>query len=254
MATLIIPTKRVFARPILLDAKQLLQLDQTVDRCAEKLFTDSERQLTEKTTARAKDSVEKYGLSEERAQAEEREWLKSRGWGVETRTLTVNLSRGRQLEVQNFTEALEHTELDVETPLGFSLYYKTGDHKIVVDLDMGWTDELLIETKPNDSELSQAVFGSLSNWARDVVTPIWQQKWFVSRGLFRFVLWMCFFFGVLLFFASYRQTRTQSANEAEAYKLLQQGIDSSNEKQAISLILAIESDYGATIDKVKSIK
>jgi hypothetical protein len=47
---------------------------------------------------------------------------------------------------------------------------------------------------------------------------------------------------------SYQQTRTQSANKAEAYKLLQHGIDSSNEKQAISLILAIESDYGATIE------
>jgi len=158
MATLIIPTKRVFARPVLLDAKQLLQLDQTVDRCAEKLFADSGRQLAEKTTSGAKESVEKYRQSEEQAQASAREFLmETYGLGVETRTLTIDLSRGRQLEVQNFTEALEHTELDVETPLGFSLYYKTGDYKILVNLNTGWTDGLLIQTEPNDSELSQAV-------------------------------------------------------------------------------------------------
>jgi len=83
--------------------------------------------------------------------------METYGLGVETRTLTIDLSRGRQLEVQNFTEALEHTELDVETPLGFSLYYKTGDYKILVNLNTGWTDGLLIQTEPNDSELSQAV-------------------------------------------------------------------------------------------------
>jgi hypothetical protein len=252
VATLITPTQRVFSRPILIDSQQLLQLDDVIDRCTAKLRVESERVLQEK----ANEKIKKLNLKPEEIEAERESQRQYHryvdGWGKETKTLTISLSRGRELEVRNFAEAMEHANLDSEIPIGFSLFYKTGTYKIRVSLGDSWTDDLKIAAEPNDAELSQAVFGSLCNWAKGVAPSLWQRRWRQLALVCQVILLPALLFGIILYMDSYTQTRSQSGNKEAAHKILEHGIDASNEKQALSLLLAINSDYGATVETNKN--
>jgi hypothetical protein len=242
---------------MLLDSSQLLALDQLMDKHVERLRVEGENILSEKVDARVQSTNSKKNLTpdelEKEIKSQRQSLIYMEDWTKEDRVLTMGLSRGRELKVQNFAEAIEHAELDEEIPFRFSYYYKTGKLKINIGLNSGWSEEgLTVETAPNDLETMQSIFGSLSNWANEASAPIWQQMWFSCRSVIRFILWMSFVFGLVSLAGIYYSTPdTQAANKAEAHKLLQHGIDASNESRAVALLLAIESGFDTGVHDEK---
>lgn len=245
------PNERKFRLPIHVSLQQLKQLDEIVDRYAEKFLAESERLLEQNV-----DKVfNRYYRKEAQTEVEVQQIkatirqsaIRDDGWCKESRTIVISLSHGRQLEVKNFTEAAEHPGLDKEIPRGLELDYKVYPLRVRVKIDNSiWLEGLEVSVKPNDSELAQAMFGSLSHWASDVAAPFWHQRWRQLRLLFFLVFLSGLFmsFGLVI-----GKSTDQSRNKQEAHQLLEHGIDSGNEARAISLILALESGYAGQSTK-----
>ena len=102
--------------------------------------------------------------------------------------------------------------------------------------------ELQITVEPRSTSLSQELFGVLKHWATGVQPPIWQ-RWILNiRFLGRWIL----FLWILILAAGFFSTAPPNFKEhykQEARKLLDQGINSSNQQKALELLLAVESDY-----------
>ena len=249
VATITSPTARTFARPIWVDLAQLKNLDAIIDRYSERLQAEHEKLLDEETDSQFSEYYARPGMTDEQIASQKasikQTLINKSGWGKETRSLTVDLSHGRQLEVRDFTEAADHAGLDDEIPFGFFLFYILKPFKVRVSLNSSWEEKLNISTEPSEAELSRAIFGSLSNWGKDVAAPALYRKWFQLRWLFWMLLCLCLVVGVSLFIGGFNDIR--SANIEAAHKLLDHGIDSSNESQALSLVLAIESEYGGKV-------
>jgi len=166
--------------------------------------------------------------------------------GKESRSASLYLKGGREVQAERFSEAINQPLGDAEEASGMALYLTIGTVRARVLLgEMRWTQELTIDVEPNDLEAAQGFFGALSNWASDVDAPRWQQRWLAWRPAFVLALVLWAFLGLLFTpFLSWTWAG-QRASRAEARKLLAQGVNPKNETRAIELLLAIESNYDA---------
>jgi len=248
MAKLTFPTDRTIPLPILIDAEQLRRLDQIVDQSIPKLREERDRRLDSELEADIADDLKRGFLKKEQITAEYREklkkqWMLRRSWGTEQRSVTISLSRGREVEVETFAQAESHSQSQHEVPLGFSCHAAVGPATLQVGLNSPWSRALVIQVKPSDGQAVQDVFGSIINWANDVRAPQWQHLWRELQGLFSFFLMMVVILGSIVVPLSVWGEGAKSVNKAEARKLLQQGVNPSNQLRALELLLAIESEY-----------
>jgi hypothetical protein len=246
MAKLSFPTSREIKGPLLIDAAQLEVLDQIIDRYLEPMREYRNNTVNEQASKRAREGVSEGWLKEERAatyEAERKQELLSRYDFQEARSVSLYLTKGREIQAHRFSEAVSQPVGDEEMALGFSSHVGVGVVKAKVQL-RGSSEEISIDVEPKNVEVAQEMFGALSNWASDIEAPKWQQKWLefklVPVGLLCFVIFFGFIAVPLI---NYVVGGGESASIVEAHKLLASGINSSNEQRAITLLLAIASHY-----------
>jgi len=225
----------------------LERLDEIVDEHFSALRQERDRQLDVEINSEIEEEVIKGFVKREKAgeAREDRKKIRqgSWRWRKEKRSLRISLSRGREVHVERFAEAISHSPSQDEIPLGFLFHLEVHPVEVVVDVNGPWGNELTIRVTPNDLEASQEIFGTLVNWANDVEPPRWQQKWFSWSGGAAFLLVLLLAFGVVLIpLASWGTGATQTTKE-EARKLLAQGINASNQQRALELLLALQADY-----------
>lgn len=246
MARLSFPTERQVQCPLLIDASQLEALDAIIDRHTTPLNALKERELEEATSRELQRRVTRGFLKEDRLEAEKpriKEFTRATKFDKDGRSVRIYLTRGREIQAQRFSEAISQPIGEQETPIGFALFYRTGNVRARVILVDSWRQELSLEVEPNDSEGAQELFGALSNWASDIEAPKWQQKWVENRHAIVLLMFFWVVLGLIFVPVLNWEFAGRRANQAEARKILAQGINSNNQQRAFDLLLAIESNY-----------
>jgi hypothetical protein len=250
VASVIGPTKRQFAHPVLVDLSQLKQLDQILTDFGPKLRTELRKLNDDRANEAIKNLVDKGSTLEKARETVSKDGYLSvpYGWTDDEREVTIYLNGGRRLEVTNFTEASEHISVETEIAYAFVILYKIGPFKTKIELETShWNDKpLSINVSPEDSEVAQSLFGALSNWGRSVSGGFWKQKWANSRFIFLVLAFFVLMFGMVIGPLDRNQRKFNDANlRDQAHELLDHGIDSSNEKDAIRILLAMATEYGS---------
>jgi hypothetical protein len=246
MAKLSFPTSTEIKGPLLIDPTQLEVLDQIIDRHLERIREYRNNVVNEQASKEAREGVSEGLMKEDQVASYEakckRELLSTYRFG-ETRSFSLYLTRGREIQAHRFSEAASQPVGDQETALGFSSYLKVGEVEAKIRLRSSRSEGISIDVEPNHVEVAQELFGALSNWASDIEAPKWQQRWLEFKELAVVVLSLVLIFGFILVPLLNWGGAGKSASTAEARKLLASGINSSNEQRAITLLLAIASDY-----------
>lgn len=170
------------------------------------------------------------------------------------KSLTIFLSGDRELKTSSFQEAVSHIGSQNEVANGFEYVAKSQNIEASVLLTRKKSekkekgdDEQRFEIKvsPQSGAGSYEIFLELKDWADTVAAPLWRQ-WllFEPRPLYRIALAFC----VVILLAALFNTEPSTAEYKEALKkeartLLSNGINPQNEAKALELLLALESDY-----------
>jgi hypothetical protein len=167
-------------------------------------------------------------------------------------SLTVLLSRERELKTSSFKEAMSLIDAQNEIATGFEFVAKAQDTTASVSLTLKHKGEkeqeeysFEIKVSPPSEATSYRVFLDLKDWTETVEAPVWQQ-WllFEPRVLYRIGLG----FILLIVLATTLNTTPTKAEYKEALKqdarsLLHDGVNQQNQTRALELLLALESDY-----------
>src|SRR5258707_10189255 len=180
MVKLSVPTSTEIQGPLLIDPPQLEVLDQIIDRYLERMREYKNATVNEQASQKAAEAVSEGWLKADQAasyEAEKRRDLLSSYTFRETRSFSLYLSRGREIQAHRFSEAASQPVGDQETALGFSSYVKVGKVEANIRLRSSISAGISIDVEPNHVEVAQELFGALSNWANDIEAPRWQQRW-----------------------------------------------------------------------------
>jgi hypothetical protein len=251
LAKLSYPTNRKVACPLLIDVAQLEALDQIIDRHAGPLEALRDKELDDSTEKDLRDDVAKGYLKEvdiEKKRPGVRERIRSLYYSRDSKSATLYLTRGKEIQAERFSEAISQPIDEEEVPLGLALHFRVGNVEARVRLEHRWEPELTVDVEPNDVEAAQELFGALSNWASAIEAPKWHQKWLALRPLVGTVLAVWFFFGLMAVPLTIWSDAGKEASIAEARKLLAGGINQNNQQRALELILAIESEYNPGVN------
>lgn len=252
MARLSFPTSREIPCPLLIDEAQLEALDGIIDRYEDPLRATREKDIDAATEKMIQQRLMRGLLKPEAVDEAKKEIRQSAVFYSsrlqrETRSATIYLKGGKEVQAARFSEVISQPLGDEETPVGLASMLAIGRVTARVRLnDRQWQSALLIEVEPNDLEVAQTLFGTLNNWASGVQAGKWAQKWLslrpiVGAGLV-FWLFVAFIFVPLMSW----QLGGQRGSRIEARKLLSKGLSHDDELRAIELILAIESRYDVT--------
>jgi hypothetical protein len=177
-------------------------------------------------------------------------------YGSETnKSLTIFLSRDRELKTSSFKEAMSHIASQSEITTGFEYVVKMQhittsvrllprkkDHQKKQDEEQQFLE---INVSPQSDATSHEIFGELRNWADNVAAPLWQQ-WllFYPRPIYRFgLIFVLVILLAMLFNTAPTPAEYKDALRQQARTLLRDGITQQNQSKALELMLALESDY-----------
>jgi hypothetical protein len=162
----------------------------------------------------------------------------------EVRSVSIYLTRGREVTAKSFSDATNLPTGGEEFPVGFSVVMRVGEIKATINTGYRYHRQLSIEVEPNDSEVALSLFGALSNWAGGIEAPKWQQKWHGFGWLAIPILLLLLLIGLIAVPLSNWSEAGKSAEREEAHKLLATGvINGNNERRAMELLRALESEY-----------
>ncbi len=170
------------------------------------------------------------------------------------KSLTIFLSKERELESSSFKEAMTHIASQNEVAKGFEYFAQVGITSALVRLippkknkksDGEEEPFFEIKVRPPSRSTSYEIFGELKSWADSVEAPLWRQWMLLElRPLFR----VAFAFPVMILLLTFLNTSPGPTEYKEALKqqartLLHDGINQQNQTKALELVLALESDY-----------
>jgi hypothetical protein len=247
MPTVSFPTTRTIECPLLIEANHLEALDKLLDQHLPQLQADRDKRIAEEASRRTRQYLLKRLITEEKAEAFEAKRKKELYEDYkyrEVRSVSIYLTRGREVTAKNFSDAMNLPTGGEELPVGFSAVMRVGEIKATINTGYRYHRQLSIEVEPNDSEVALSLFGALSNWAGGIEFPKWQQKWCEYRFIAVALLFLFLVMGVLAIPLSNWSEAGKSTERKEARKLLASGgVTTNNERRAMELLLAIESNY-----------
>jgi hypothetical protein len=231
-------TELSVAQPWLIEAKSLEELDAVVDACIAKMREQRNREIEV--------SVEKYatentGASKQQLDERRAEITAYWRYSRDERIVTIFLSGGRTAEGVTFKELMALPNIQNELPRGFRLHAQVGKTSSEISFKTTFLGEFEVRVEPSRGEVSLEIFGLIQNWVTEIQPPRWQQWWLQFRIIPALLLssWVLFFLVSL----SGIIPNGQEQLKQEARDLAERGVNSSNEAQALQLILAIDSEY-----------
>jgi hypothetical protein len=160
MARLSISTSRDVKPPLLVDATQLEALDQIFGRYLGALRDYNNAQIASEASRRVRNYLRRGHLAEKDALVEEDKQRKEIAADYnhrEERSVSIYLTKGKEIKAHSFSEALSQPVGDDEVATGFSSYVMVGPitAKVALGPD-SWQNTLHIEVTPNDVELARS--------------------------------------------------------------------------------------------------
>src|SRR5467141_25723 len=240
MAHLQYPTSALVRPPLFLSKEKLFELDKIIADHLPQIETENEKSIEA-------DFDKYYGstvdLNSEAGGIKKKKYLKEK-LQEGTISLTVHFKNGTQLHANSFREAARHAEINSATAEGFALSIvyrpiqvsiRTSDRK----------SEMTISANPSDSPVVTELFGDLRNWAQTVAPKPWKRVWASTDHMLDTVVWMVWIVLALFVLFPSKQAENRLYFQGQARELLKSGVNPSNEKKALEILLAIESGYEA---------
>lgn len=239
------PTVLTIRGPWLLDQAALEVLDE--------IFSDQRAALQQHAKAELESFARRRAQEDARPDTKPEELESGVRWFVEHYRGSYDVSwsnavlflrGGRTVKAPTLGEAIKHPVGTDETAVSMTYSLKVGkvEAEIALPARYGFQPALQIDVSPQDDTSAQELFGALRNWALEYGPPPWQQRWLKLRGSFRFLafgwLWL---FLMLWLSASTQVYKTDFRHQAHA--LLDKGVKSTDEVEALRLLLALSSDY-----------
>jgi hypothetical protein len=250
MAKITFPTRKTIECPLLIDKQHLESLDELIDRHVSQMRELNEERMSETVADRVREYIGKGIIKEDGRAVYEEKFRKEifENYGFrEARSVSLYLTRGREIQAKLFSEAISQPLDENDFAIGFSVIVRVGEIRALVKA--GEPSGMSVDVEPNENEVAQALFGALSNWASDVEVPKWQQKWLKYKFIAGMFLVMWLLIGLLFIPLVNWGDAGKSTTKEEARKLLAAGgINPTNERRALELLLAIESDYDPAQD------
>ncbi|HTZ89491.1 MAG TPA: hypothetical protein VMA71_04070 [Alloacidobacterium sp.] len=246
MPSISYPTELRLPGPWLIDEKSLEELDAVIDDCFEKMQSEADHRVSAKIDHSIRKAVASGHSLEEATKAVEemRDVVEQQiRWRPDSRTLTIYLSGGRTVIATDFAELSALSNLRDEIARGFLVDVAAGKIKVRVSLNSSYSEGLTVDVSPDEDDLAQALFGKLQNWALDIAPPRWQKIWSDAGPVIAFIGGMIAILMFAVIFAANISRSPSRDFKQEARTLLKQGINTSNQIQALELLLAIESNY-----------
>jgi hypothetical protein len=239
MAHLQYPTSASVQPPLFLSKDKLLELD--------KILTDHLPQIEAEHERNIEADFEKYYGSPVGADPKEHEikkrFLEGRRQQREI-SLTIHFKNGTKLQANSFREAARHAEINSAPTEGFalSIVYRP----VRVSLRMSdRKSEMSISADPSDNPVVTELYGDLRNWAQSVAPKPWQRMWVSTGHMLDTLVWMAWIVLALFVLFPSKQDVNKLYFQSQARELLKSGVNASNEKKALEILLAIESGYEA---------
>jgi len=246
MASIAYPTKLSISGPWFFDAKNLHELDELTTSCIEGMLLrrdESVRLQVAKESERLGESVQqlypKPGELEERIAT-------SYPWNIKTRSVIVYLPGGRTATGESFKDLMTLPHVHEEVPRGFAAKSVVGDTRIELKLQSWGNRELDIEVSSGDDEFEQELLGKFQNWVSDIQPNRLLQLWLSNAFLFTILI----FFSCLVLPTVIKSISApeEAANplRQQAWEMAKSGVNTTNEANAIQMILSLESGYEPT--------
>jgi len=214
-------------------------LDEVLTELWDKMQAEAEARIGRKIDDEIAQS-EKRGEKADREKIER--FVKRTDYSPRKKKLTLYFATGQRLEVSTFDEALLHPQLSRDAVESFSIEMECGG--IESEMSVGtWSDDTLhIRVRPEKHPLATEIFGALRNWASASRPSKWLTRWRRLGGFQWWVLFVVAFF-TLAVWSDSRQDTAKRIAKAEGGKLLQDGVNSSNQSKAVEILLRLSTEY-----------
>jgi|SRR5580658_6773156 hypothetical protein len=236
MAHLQYPTSASVNPPLFLSKEKLLELDKIIADHLPQIEAENERYIEA-------DFEKYYGSSVGASPEKAKKYLEERRQERKI-SLTLHFKNGTELHANSFREAARHTEINSAPAEGFALSIAHSP----VQVNIRTSDrksEMTISASPSDSPVVTGLFGDLRNWAQTVAPKPWQRAWVSTGHMLDMFVWMAWVVVALLVFLPSKQDESKLYFQSQARELLKSGVNASNEKKALEILLAMESGYEA---------
>jgi hypothetical protein len=242
MPTISYPTQAAFPGPWLVDAKELRELDSLLDALSIKVRERLDgivESAVEEEIAKTTERRTPHAEQQERERLRQQIIRRFR----EARTATIELSGGRTVEGERFSDIKAVPSAMGERPTGFRAFLRVAEFQLAISLNEYYLAELKVEVRSDDDEFSQEAFGRVRCWIADFEPGRLLRRWYKVNdavGSIPLFAWAFLFF---LLAGSIVVDSPKDDLKSEARQLLAQGITPANTTRAIELTLAVESDY-----------
>lgn len=241
MAHLQYPTSASVRPPLFLSKEKLFELDKIIADHLPEIETEQEKYIEE--------DFEKYYGSSFGGNPEERDIAKKKYSEKQKHQerkigLTIHFKNGTELHANSFREAARHAEINSAPAKGFALSIDYRPLKVNIRTS-DRKSEMIISANPSDNSVVTELYGDLRNWAQSVAPKPWQRVWVSTDHMLDSFLWMAWVVVALIVFFPSKQDESKLYFQNQARELLKSGVNASNERKALEILLAIESGYEA---------
>ena len=224
--------------PFLLPRKSVEDLDHLITtEWSQTVVLPLEAKLKQEIDNEYTNRLNTWGIAERDPRAEElrieAETAVRRFHRSETAKITLEMPRGRKLQVQSIAEAMNHPSVVGEEPLGFGIELREGN--VNASIRSRWNSGIVVRATPEDSSEAQQFLIRARNWVDSNKPSWWIRRW---RSLYH-IQWFVFFGVTFLFLSSARAST--SVIQQEAHNLLLDGISPDEQLRAIELLRILHS-------------
>lgn len=236
MAEIIYPTSSTIYGPWLLDNQKLQTLDKVFDDIWEKLTAYREKQI-ENVISKKIETNQRQNIETSRKQLEE-EVKHSWEFQSYSRILEISFKSGKKLIVTSFKEAAMQKEFENDMAKNFE--YTTKCLGIEASFGNSKFSENKFSYSVNSfsSSLEKEIYFELERWAKDNAPKVHLKVW---KKINTWILPI--YFILLLIWIPSKGKMDKDYFSEEAYKLLEDGIDSTEVVKSIELLLSINSGF-----------
>lgn len=241
MMTVTYPNSISIDGPWLIEYEKLLILDKIVDGEWNTLIEYNEKRIKEEIERQINKFYSEVENDKEKLKQKLDKEIRDSYDFSAYKSLIINFKSGSKISANSFREAVKEPAVNNELPFDFNYEIKVGEIKINISLSEYYNNKLNISITPENNPFSKDILFKLNEWAESTRSEKWIQFWKKLNGV-QWILLVVIFFTAVIFvkkdFDLYKREISK-----ESYKILNNGIDSSEINRALEIILSVETKY-----------
>lgn len=239
MGQILYPNDRSYEGPWLIDLNGLEKLDEIVDYEWTKIKEHNEVRINEEVECKLKALPE--DARDQKRPTIEKEVRNSYMYKSDKRKLTMKLKSGNKIVAPSFREASREPGVTNETPVGFVLELKSGEVNAKIAMNEYTRDDLSLSMDSPEPSVTRDFFFQIDRWVKCYKPPLWVKIWKSIQGFHWFLM-----LSIALVYLQFVTTGSGTYKKeltAEAHKIIENGIDSTESNRALEILLLLQSNY-----------